>query len=176
MKSIRLGKIAGLDVEILLAAFWATDVLWLGLAAAAYFGIGLPPLDSLLLGLSGALLHWISGLVHHLGHVYAAYSTGHPMSGLQIGVFGLLARDLYPADEPELSGATHIRRALGGPLASALLTLLFFLLLPLWPGSWYWLGLFALLENGIVFTLQVFLPLPFNDGGAVLRGLRQIAG
>ena len=176
MKSIRLGKIAGLEVEILLAAFWATDLLWLGLAAVAFFAIGLPPVESLLLGLAAALLHWISGLIHHLGHIYAAYSTGYPMSGLQFGVFGLLARDLYPADEPELSGATHIRRALGGPAASALLSVLFFLLLPLWPGHWYWLGLFSLLDNVFVFTLQVFLPLPFNDGGAVLRGFRQIAG
>ena len=96
------------------------------------------------------------------------------MSGLLIGVFGLLARDIYPADEPDLAPGIHIRRALGGPLASALLSGIFYLLLPIWPGKWHWLGLFILLENLFAFTLQVFIPLSFNDGGSILNNLRRL--
>ncbi len=96
------------------------------------------------------------------------------MSGILFGVFGLLARDHYPADEPELPPAIHIRRALGGPIASALLSVIFFLLLPVWPGNWYWLGLFILLENVFALTLQVFIPLSFNDGGTILKNLRRM--
>lgn len=81
-------------------------------------------------------ISWSIGIPLALKH--QGVIAGYPMSGILIGVFGLLARDLYPADEPELSPATHIRRALGGPIVNALLSVLFFLLLPLWPGDWYW--------------------------------------
>jgi hypothetical protein len=173
MKSIHLGKIFGLQIDLLPVTFLATLLLWIGLSAAAFYGIKIPLGESILLGLIATLLHWTSGLLHHLGHFLASRTTGYPMTGLQLGMIGILARDLYPADESELPPATHIRRALGGPIVSALLSVIFFLLLPLWPGNWYWLGLFILLDNVFVFTLQVFIPLGFNDGGTILRNLRK---
>jgi hypothetical protein len=172
MKSIHLGKILGLQIDRLPMTFLATLLLWIGLSAA-FYGIGIPSGESILLGLVAALLHWTSVLLHHLGHFIASRRTGYPMSGLELGMFGILARDLYPADEPELLPAIHIHRALGGPIVSGLLTVIFFLLLPLWSGNWYWLGLFILLENVFVLTLQVFIPLSFNDGGTILKNLRR---
>ena len=172
MKSIHLGKIFGLQIDILPVTFLATLLLWIGLSAAAY-ALGSPLGESILIGLVAALLHWTSVLLHHLGHFIASRTAGYPMSGLEIGMFGILARDTYPAGEPELLPAIHIQRALGGPIVSGLLSAIFFLLLPLWSGNWYWLGLFILLENLFLFTLQVFIPLEFNDGGTILRNLRK---
>jgi hypothetical protein len=172
MKSIHLGKIFGLQIYLLPVTFLAKLLLWMGLSAAAYV-IGSPLGESLLIGLVATLLHWTSVLLHHLGHFIASRTAGYPMSGLEIGMFGILARDLYLADEPELLPAIHIRRALGGPIVSGALSVIFFLLLPLWSGNWYWLGLFILLENLFLFTLQVFVPLSFNDGGTILRNLRK---
>jgi len=172
MKSIHLGKIFGLQIDILPVTFLATLLLWIGLSAAAY-AMGSPLRESFMLGLVAALLHWTSVLLHHLGHFIASERAGYTMSGLELGMFGILARDLYPADEPKLLPATHIRRALGGPIVSGLLTVIFFLLLPLWSGNWHWLGWFILLENLFLFTLQVFIPLSFNDGGTILRNLRK---
>ena len=40
-----------------------------------------------------------------------------------INLWGPLSSSIYPADEPPLPRSVHIRRALGGPLASLLLTL-----------------------------------------------------
>lgn len=172
MKSIQLGKLFGLQIDLLPVTFLATFLLWVGLSIASY-GIGIPLAESILIGLIATLLHWTSVLLHHLGHFIAARRTGYPMSGLQFGMFGILARDLYPADEPELLPAIHIRRALGGPIVSGLLSIVFFLLLPLWSGNWYWLSLFILLENLFLFTLQVFVPLSFNDGGTILKNLQR---
>jgi hypothetical protein len=172
MKSIHLGKFLGLQMDILPVTFLATLLLWIGLSAAAYM-IGSPLGESIMLGLVATLLHWTSVLLHHLGHFSASRTAGYPMSGILFGVFGILARDHYPADEPELLPAIHIRRALGGPIVSGLLSVIFFLLLPLWAGNWYWLGLFILLENIFLFTLQVFIPFSFNDGGTILRNLRK---
>jgi hypothetical protein len=172
MKSIHLGKIFGMQIDILPVTFLATLLLWIGLSAATY--ALRPPLGELILiGLVATLLHWTSVLLHHLGHFIASRRAGYPMSGLELGMFGILARDLYPADEPELLPAIHIRRALGGPIISGLLSVIFFLLLPLWSGNWYWLGWFILLENLFLFTLQVFVPLSFNDGGTILKNLRR---
>jgi hypothetical protein len=173
MKPIHFGKTFGLQIDILPVTFLATLLLWFGLSAAAFFGIRMPLGEALLLGLIAALLHWTSVLLHHLGHFIASRTTGYPMSGLLFGMFGILARDLYPADEPELAPAVHIRRALGGPIVSGLLSVILFLLLPLWPGNWYWVAWFILLENIFLFTLQVFIPLSFNDGGTILQNLRR---
>lgn len=173
MKPIHLGKFLDLQIQILPVTFLATLLLWFGLSAAAFFGMRFPAGESILIGLVAALLHWTSILLHHLGHFAAAGRAGYPMSGILFGVFGLLARDLYPADEPELSPAIHIQRALGGPIVSGLLSVLFLLLLPFWSGNWYWLGWFILLENVFVLTLQVFVPLSFNDGGTIWKNLRR---
>ena len=35
------------------------------------------------------------------------------------------------------------------------------------------LGMFALFENLFVYTLQVFIPLGFNDGSTILRNLQK---
>jgi len=172
MKSIHFGKRLGLQIDLLPVTLLATFFLWIGLSAAAC-AIGSPLGESILIGLSATLLHWTSVLLHHLGHFIASRRAGYPMSGLELGMFGILARDIYPADEPELLPAIHIRRALGGPIVSGFLSVIFSLLLLLWSGNWYWLGCFILLENLFLFTLQVFIPLSFNDGGTILRNLRK---
>jgi hypothetical protein len=40
-------------------------------------------------------------------------------------------------------------------------------------GTLWWLALFFFLENFVVFTLEVFLPLGFNDGSTLLYWLRR---
>jgi len=123
-KSTPIGRFAGLDLFI-------TPQFWYGCALlTVLIGLGLmlfaamPPLTALLAGLWGTVLYWLSELLHHLGHATAARRTGHPMRGVRLGVFLILATSLYPKDEGELPAAVHIRRALGGPLASALIGLI----------------------------------------------------
>ncbi|MFQ5436102.1 MAG: hypothetical protein ACE5FD_14615, partial [Anaerolineae bacterium] len=82
---------------------------------------------------------------------------------------------MYPIvmrDEPELPAHIHLRRALGGPAASALLTLLAGLLalaLRGAPGLRWPLAAFLFLDNLLVFTLGAFLPLGFTDGSTLLH-------
>lgn len=93
------------------------------------------------------------------------------MSGVTF--LGPLATSRYPANEGELPAKIHIRRALGGPVASAILTILTGLLLLAQPGAaggvGYWLTLLTFLGNLLVFTLGAFLPLGFTDGSTLLR-------
>ncbi len=171
MKSIHLGKVFGLQIKILPLAFGGAVLLWVGLSAIAHYGLGLAFGESILLGFAATLLHWVFEFIHSLGHAFAANGTGYPMTGITFGVLAVFAITLYPEDEPELPPAIHIRRALGGPMINGLLSIVFLLLLPVWRGNWFWLGMFALFENIFVYTLQVFLPLGFNDGSTILRNL-----
>jgi hypothetical protein len=173
MKSIQLGKLFGLQISISPLAFIGTALIWIGFAAAMFYGIKLPLGQSIFFGLLAALLHWTSELIHTLGHAYAAKRTGYPMNGIVFGAYAFFALTHYPKDEPSLPASIHIRRALGGPIINGLLSIFLYLTLPFWHGDWFWLGLFTLLENIFVYTLQVFIPLGFNDGSTILRNLRR---
>lgn len=174
MKSIQLGKLFGLQITMILLIFAGIIFIWLGLTLLGYFAFDIPLGESILLGFVGMLLHYISELIHCLGHAIAARSTGYRMIGIQFGYLGIFARTVYPKDEPELPSSTHIRRALGGPIINLILSIILFVILPLWRGNWYWLGLFVFLDNLFVYTLQVFLPVGFNDGSTILRELLKI--
>ncbi len=171
MKSIELGKLFGLQLSVSPLATIGTLVIWIGFAITSFYGIQLPLGESILFGFIATLLHWTSELIHTLGHAYAAKRTGYPMTGITFGSLGFFALTRYPKDEPVLPSSTHIRRALGGPIINGILSIVLYITLPFWPGDWFWLGLFALLENIFVYTLQVFLPLGFNDGSTILKNL-----
>jgi hypothetical protein len=94
-----------------------------------------------------------------------------------IGVrfLGPLATSVYPHDEPELAPAVHVRRALGGPAGSAVLTVVAGILWLLLGGvhTVNWILLLFFLDNLLVFTLGAFLPLGFTDGSTLLRYARR---
>jgi hypothetical protein len=158
---------------LLPSALVGSLALWALLSAVGIWLLGLAAGAALLGGLVAVFLHWFSEIVHHLGHAWAARRTGYPMAGIQL--WGVLSSSVYPRDEPPLPAMLHIRRALGGPIASLLLTLVAGLLaaaLHSSGGIAWWVALLFVLENLFVFTLQVFIPLSFNDGGTILYWLR----
>src|SRR5688572_4349538 len=121
MTELALGRLAGLRLTARPSALWATVLLFAALTVVAAVWLLQPLPLALGLGLAGVGLHWAADLWHQLGHAWAARSTGHPMVGIRL--WGPFSASLYPADEPALPAALHVRRALGGPAASGLLTL-----------------------------------------------------
>ena len=116
-----IGKIFGLRLSIEPKFFIGTAIIWLVVGAVSFLLLEATFLQAFLVGLVTTLLYWASDIVHHLGHAYAARRTGYPMAGIRLGTLLLLGTSLYPDDEGQLPGAIHIRRALGGPVASILL-------------------------------------------------------
>jgi hypothetical protein len=168
-----LGTLVGLRLTAIPAALIGSIVLYvvvIGLMIAAF---SLPSGPALLGGVIVISLHWFSELMHQLGHAWAAHRTGYPMSGIRFGTLGVLATSLYPPDEPALPAQIHIRRALGGPIFSAWLSAIAFIVILLTsPGAeamWSFVLWFFFLENLFVMTLQVFIPLGFNDGATLWR-------
>jgi hypothetical protein len=167
---IKLGPVLGLKLIVAPSALVGAGVLWALVGLGAALLLELSPGEALLGSLACVALHWFSEFVHNLGHAWAARRTGHPMTGVYF--WGVLGTSLYPPGEPPLPAEVHVRRALGGPLASSLLTLLAGIVaLALRPVDQTpgWVAAFWGLENLLVFTLGAFLPLGFTDGGTLLK-------
>ena len=129
--------------------------------------------NALLGGLVLALLHWVSEVVHNLGHGAAARRTGFPMMGTRLGLLLVLGSSLYPPDEPELPASVHIRRALGGPVGSAVLTVVIGVAAVLLAqASFGWVALVWFLDNLLIFTLGAFVPVGFSDGSTLIHWMR----
>ena len=177
MKERSPGTLAGLRLTATRSALIgsiALGVIVIGVMAALF---NIPIGSALLGGMIVVILHWFSEFVHHVGHAWAARRTGYPMIGIRCGTLGVFATSLYPPDEPPLPGKIHIRRALGGPIFSAWLSAIAFIgiLLTIRDAAavWAFVLWFFFLENFFVMTLQVFIPLGFNDGGTIWHWLRQ---
>lgn len=165
-----LGNLYNLEISAKPSALIGFVGVWIVLGALGFLVIRLSPLESIVGGFICACLHWLSELIHHLGHAGAARNTGYPMRGVRF--VHLLALSLYPKDEPPLSGKIHIRRALGGPAVSFVVTIIAFLILLVAQnvgGLGFWIALWFFLDNLLVFFLGAFLPLGFTDGSTILQ-------
>jgi hypothetical protein len=173
-EEIYLGRIYGLEVSARPSALAGALLLWIGLSAVGLAVLQLTFPQALIGGLLAMIFHWLSNLVHHMGHALASRRVEHPMQGVRFGF--LLGTSVYPADEPELPADIHIQRALGGPATSSQLTLVTGVItMILYPsGSLiFWIVGFTFLENLLVFTLGALLPLGFTDGSTILNWWRK---
>lgn len=167
---IVLGNLSQLEISAKPSALFGFLLLWSVLSWLAFNVLRLTFGEALVGGFICALLHFLSELLHQLGHAGAARRTGYPMRGVRfVYVLGV---SLYPKDEPALSGKIHIRRALGGPVVSFVLSVIAFLILLIaqnYGGALYWVALWFLLDNFFVFFLGAFLPLGFTDGNSIYK-------
>ena len=169
-RTYELGRLAGLRLTVTPSAIAGSALLWALLSGVAAARLDVPPAPAIIGGLIAVLLHWASEMFHHLGHAWAARTAGHPMIGVRL--WWLLGMSIYPCDEGPLPAAVHIRRALGGPALSLLLTVVAAAIaMALRPtdGAAWWVALFFCLDNLLVFTLGAFLPLGFTDGSTLLH-------
>ncbi len=165
-----LGTVTGLRLSARPSAFIAALLLWAILSGVGIGLLTLSPGAAILGALLATLLHYLSDTVHQLGHAWAARRTGYPMTGIQF--WWILSTALYPPDEPDLPAAIHIRRALGGPIASFTLTLItggIALALAVVGGVFWYVALFFFLDNLLVMTLGALTPLGFTDGSTLLH-------
>jgi len=166
----RLARTTDIEIRLRPSALFGAILIWAGIAAVAFFSEQLPPVQAIISGLIVALGHWLSAVWHHLGHAFVSKRLNYPMQAIVLR--GLTASAIYSSSEQEPPADVHLRRALGGPAASALLALtLYRLALSEYPnGGLAWVVLAALLaDNLLFFTLGAMLPLDFTDAGTLLR-------
>ena len=114
------------------------------------------------------------------GHFTAAKMVGYPSTGTKF--WGVIGTILYPRDEPELPANTHIRRAIGGPIANSIVLVICIILAVLF---WSNAGLIRFLLGfsifaSIMFSFGALFPPIYmedrnlaTDGGTILHWLRQ---
>jgi hypothetical protein len=168
----KLGKIGKLDLTADRTAAAGFLLLWAIFSVLGLKIFRLKPGAALTGGLLGAALHFLSELWHQSGHARAAEQTGYPMESVRL--WGVLGASVYPTDEPDLPGEIHVRRALGGPKASAWLAVaggaLALITRPMGGIAHMIASIFAL-ENAVIFTVGAFIPMPFmeTDGETIRR-------
>lgn len=172
-RGVRIGRVAGIELSAGPSALVGSLLLWAGAAAFARFTLGHSVAAALVAGVLVVALHWLADLVHQFSHAYAAWRVGYPMRGIRL--WWVLSTSLYPEDEPALPPIVHVRRAMGGPTGSAILTAvagLLLLALHGLAGDLWWVLAVFFLDNLLVLTLGAFLPLGFTDGSTLLRQWR----
>lgn len=165
-----LGSVFGLQLTASLSVLAGIVAIWVIAAAGANLLLDIPHDEALIGGLACAILHILSEILHQFGHAWAARRTGYPMSGIHLWL--ALGTSVYPPDEGTLPPSVHIRRALGGPMGSFLVTIvaaIIALFLRPWDQTPGWIAAFFFLDNLLTFTLGAFLPLGFTDGSTLLR-------
>lgn len=171
-KTYSLGRLDGLTIQARRSVLPALLILWIVLAIMANGLLKLPLAGAVLASLAAVFGYYILGLVHQLGHAWAARRAGYPMEGIRF--WGVLSTSYYPADEGNLPARIHIRRALGGPFFSLLAFLLLFaavLLLRGSTGAARWVAIFLCLSDLLVFLFGALIPLGFTDGSTLLHWL-----
>lgn len=171
MQTLDLGKLAGVRIRVRPSTFPSLFGLWIALVLLVRKGLKWSWRDALWGGAAMLFIHVEGEFVHQMGHVFAAKRTGYPMKGITF--FGVLSSCVYPKDEPQLPATIHIKRALGGPALSFIWAMLYGLTVKILPhGKWRTLAQFGFWENLLIFTLQMFVPLGFNDGSTLLYWLK----
>ncbi len=172
---LTLGTFLGVKITVKPIAFVGALVLGIALAIVGVALLKLSVLKAIAFGVACVVVHFVSETVHQYGHVIAARRTGYPMLGIKYGMLLIFSTAIYPKDEPKLPRGVHLQRAIGGPLISFAMSLLGIVVVALFAsrgGFFAGVAWFMFLENFVLLTLQVFLPLGFNDGSTILYWLR----
>lgn len=168
----RLGATGDIEVTAEPSAIVGALALWGIFAVCGRWVFRLAPAVAFLAGLFSTALHFLSEIIHQLGHAMAARRAGYPMQRMHL--WAVLGRSVYPVGEPELRPRIHIQRALGGPTASLVMTLVAGLLAlgarPLGRLPFMLTSILAL-ENLLIFTIGALLPIKAigTDGAVILR-------
>jgi hypothetical protein len=170
MHDIKLGKSGDLDLSAGPSAVICAVLMVIVLAAVGLALLKLSILESVIGGITATVLHYHAELFHQQGHARAARNAGYPMTGVRLWL--IFGQSVYPPDEPDLPAEVHIQRALGGPLSSAIMTMVVGVLALFSRDAggvvWY-VFLFIWLDNLLIFTLGSFLPIGFTDGSTLLH-------
>jgi|RhiMetdeSRZDD1v2_1073273.scaffolds.fasta_scaffold132316_3 hypothetical protein len=125
--------------------------------------------SAILLALAGALAWYDADLIHVAGHIASSRLVDAPMDYVRWGFF---ATNGY--EHHDVTPQQHIGRSLGGPIASGLAALTYWL-------AWRALGrtllgqmaFVACIENTVV-ALGSLAPISLVDGGVIYANLRRI--
>src|ERR1700680_1905471 len=169
--SFRIGKIAGIDIDINVSWIIILVLLTVSLATGWFPQLypGWSSATYWLVGLISALLLFVSVLLHELAHSLVARRRGLPVKNITLFIFGGVSNI---EQEPKSAGI-EFQMAVVGPLTSLLIGAVCYLLqLPLRGTNSPLQGiLFYLAVTNILLGIFNLIPGFPLDGGRVLRSI-----
>ncbi|HEV2766313.1 MAG TPA: site-2 protease family protein [Acidimicrobiales bacterium] len=172
-ESVRLGRIAGVDVGVNWTVFLIFVLITFGLAAGRFpqQHPGLEPTAYVIAGVAAGVVFLASILAHEVSHAVVAQRNGVEVDGIVLWLFGGVAR---LRGEPGDPGA-EIRVAGVGPLVSVVLGAAFgaiAVMLERLGAPGITVGVFGWLAViNVVLAMFNLVPAAPLDGGRILRGL-----
>ena len=171
-RGIKLFRLLGIQIAIDYSWF-IVFVLFGWSLSFGYFPHYYPGLEQstyIAIGFSSALLIFVCVLIHELSHSYVSNSLGLEIKRITLFIFGGIAE---MTKEPE-KASDELKIAIAGPVASALLAVLFYLLATLVTAPEYRaahaiLSYLAMI-NGMLCIFNLIPGFPL-DGGRILRAL-----
>lgn len=172
-ESVRLGRVAGVDIGVNWTVFVIFLLITFGLAAGRFpqQHPGLEPAAYVVAGVAAGLVFLASILAHEISHAVVAQRNGVEVDGIVLWLFGGVAR---LRGEPGDPGA-EIRVAGVGPMVSVVLGAAFGAVAVILSGlgaSGITVGVFGWLAViNVVLAVFNLVPAAPLDGGRILRGL-----
>ena len=120
--SIQLARVFGIRIGVDVSWFFVLFlIIW---SLSGYYGDLFPREDGKAFGLAtaSALLFFLSILLHELGHAVVAIRNGIPISGIDLWMFGGVAKLERDTDSP----GVEFRVAIAGPLVTLVIAVLCF--------------------------------------------------
>ena len=120
--SIQLARVFGVRIGVDVSWFFVLFlIIW---SLSGYYGDLFPGEDGKAFGLAtaSALLFFLSILLHELGHAVVAIRNGIPISGIDLWMFGGVAKLERDTDSP----GVEFRVAIAGPLVTLVIAVLCF--------------------------------------------------
>lgn len=162
-RKINLGRFLNVEITMAMSSFVTMAIVFVVATLAASTLLSQEIGAAIIFGVGVVFIHWWGDFLHQVGHILAASRLKYPAYRLHF--WGPLSTTMYPKDEPELLPTMHVKRALGGPIASIIVSFVYGLILYV-VGEGYepinWLALFGVVESILVFTLGALTPMnPF---------------
>jgi Zn-dependent protease/CBS domain-containing protein len=169
-RSVTLFKMFGFAVRVdaswLIIAVLITWSLAVGFFPHLYHGLS--QAEYWLMGISGAVLLFVSIIVHELAHSLVARKNGLPMKGITLFIFGGVAE----MDQEPPSAKAEFQMAIAGPVTSVIIGAIFYGIAAAMRGVWpvVAVGVCSYLGwiNWILAAFNMVPAFPL-DGGRVLR-------
>ncbi len=166
--SLTIAKIRGIKIRFHISWLFVFAILTYSLSSGFYpLRYEFDTLTNWLLGGFSALLLFLSVLLHELAHSIIAQKKGLQVRSITLFFFGGLANIETDPEKP----LTEFKIAIGGPIASFIIGLFFYILYIGYPGI-YLTPVFDYLSK-INFMLAIFNMIPAFplDGGRVFRSI-----
>jgi Zn-dependent protease len=169
LRSVRLGKILGIDIELHYTWFFIFALLAWALSAGFFphYYPDLTKTEYWIIGIISSLLLFVSVLLHELTHSFIALRSRISVRKITLFFFGGVAQ----VSEENITPSREFKMAIAGPLMSLFLAFVFYFITKFSPYLYVTAVSFYLTRLNLILAIFNLVPGYPLDGGRALRAV-----